>query len=197
MKNFIKFIPNSLTIARIFMSFLFIYLILEKFFYGKDTFLALIMVFLIICFSDLMDGKIARKIGHASALGAKLDVFADLLYILLSYAVLIIIKILPLWFLCFICLKFLEFVLTSIFIKRNNKSSNNPFVFDRIGRLVSAVFFLIPGIVCTYECLVPYGTGGLMKCLLYVTLSAGVYSSYLRIKTCFTITALRSSSCMD
>lgn len=57
MKNFIKFIPNSITITRIFMSFLFIYLILEKFLYEKGNFLDLIIIFIIICISDLMDGN--------------------------------------------------------------------------------------------------------------------------------------------
>lgn len=66
------------------MSFIFIYLIVEQFIYGKGTFINLIVLFLVICFSDLLDGKIARKTGFVSTIGAKLDVFTDLLYCTLT-----------------------------------------------------------------------------------------------------------------
>jgi Phosphatidylglycerophosphate synthase len=179
------------------MSFIFIYLIIEQFVYRKGTFINLIILFLAICFSDLLDGKIARKTGFVSTTGAKLDVFADLLYILLSYTTLIILKILPLWFLGFACLKFTEFVMTSRFIKRHNKSSDNPFVFDKIGRIVSATFFIIPGIACIFKCFMPYTAGYLINCLIYTTFVAGIYSSYLRIKSYFMLVDLNTSKCID
>lgn len=197
MASIIKFIPNSITIMRIFMTFIFTYLILGQPVYGKEKFTIIIVMFLGICFSDLLDGKIARKMGITSEMGAKLDVFADLTYIILSYVALITLKILPIWFLGFVCLKFIEFVITSTFIKRYNKKTNNPFVFDRIGRLVSAVFFIIPGIVCALNYLVPYAAGDLIKFLIYITVWGGIYSSYLRIKSCFTVLNLSVSKCMD
>jgi phosphatidylglycerophosphate synthase len=179
------------------MSFIFIYFIVEQFIYGQGTFINLIALFVAICFSDLLDGKIARKTGFVSTIGAKLDVFADLLYIILSYITLIILKILPLWFLGFVCLKFAEFVITSKFIKRHNKSSKNPFVFDKIGRIVSATFFIIPGIACIFKFFIPYNAGYLISCLLYTTFAAGIYSSYLRIKSCFMLVDLNTSKCID
>lgn len=142
MKSIIKFIPNILTMSRIVMSFIFIYTILREFTYGQDMTSNLIILFLSICASDLLDGKIARKTNSVSKFGAKLDVFADLLYIVISYITLVNMKVLPLWFLMFICFKFTEFVMTSRFMKRNNEFSENPFVFDKIGRIVSAVFLL-------------------------------------------------------
>ena len=174
------------------MSFIFIYLIVEQFIYGKGTFINLIVLFLAICFSDLLDGKIARRTGFVSTTGAKLDVFADLLYILLSYITLIILKILPLWFLGFVCLKFAEFVITSRFIKQHNKSSKNPFVFDKIGRIVSATFFIIPGVACIFKCFMPYNAGYLISSLIYITAAAGLCSSYLRIKSCSMLVALNT-----
>jgi len=189
MKDIIKFIPNSITITRIIMSFVFIYFIIENFVYGKGTFINLTILFLAICFSDLLDGKIARKTGFVSTIGARLDVFADLLYILLSYTTLIILKILPLWFLGFVCLKFIEFVVTSIFIRLNNKSSDNPFIFDRIGKIVSAIFFIVPGVACILKCLTPYNAGYLINSLIYITTAGGLCSSYLRIKNCFNLVA--------
>lgn len=184
MKSIIKFVPNSITITRIIMSFLFVYTIAEQFIYGNERSMNLFILFLAICASDLLDGRIARKTNSVSVIGAKLDVSADLLYIILSYVTLVTIKILPLWFLGFICFKFSEFVITSKFMKNNNKSSDNPFVFDKVGRAVAAIFFIIPGIVCIYKC---FGSNNLelaLNCLLYVVFLAGVYSSYLRIKSC-------------
>ena len=187
MKSKFSKLPNVITITRILMSVIFIYLILERSSQGNERFIYLITVFFMICFSDLLDGKIARKTGTVSNMGAKLDVFADLLYMILSYVALIIIGVIPLWFLVFVLGKFLEFTLTSKFIKRYNKASTNPFVFDKVGRLTSASFFIIPGVTCVFTHFMTYIGGDLIKLLLYITLFAGIYSSYLRIKNCITI----------
>ena len=114
------------------MAVLFVDTILEQFKYGQDMTVKLIVLFLAICCSDLLDGKIARKTNSVSIVGAKLDVFADLLYIIISYVTLIYMKILPLWFLVFICFKFTEFIVTSKFMKHYNKSHEKPFVLIRL-----------------------------------------------------------------
>ncbi len=197
MKRIIKSIPNIITIARIIMSFLFVDTIVRQFIYGQDLTINLIILFLAICCSDLLDGKIARKTKSVSKIGAKLDVFADLLYIIISYVTLINIKILPLWFLGFMCFKFTEFVITSRFMNNNNKSSENPFVFDKIGRIVAATFFIIPGIVCIYRYSGQYNITLIVNCIIYVTFVAGLYSSYLRIRSCFMFSDLNNSDCID
>jgi phosphatidylglycerophosphate synthase len=184
MRPIIKYVPNLITAARVIMSFLFVCAITEQFIYGQERSMNLIILFLGICISDLLDGKIARKTNSVSVIGAKFDVITDLLYIIISYVTLVNLKILPVWFLGFICFKFFEFVITSKFMKKNNKSLDNPFVFDKIGRAVSAIFFIIPGIVCIYKCVEPHGLELVLNCLLYVIFLAGIYSSYSRIKTC-------------
>lgn len=187
MRNMIKFIPNSITMARIIMSILFVLNIWGQFVYKEEKFMNLIVTFLAICASDLLDGKIARKAGCTSIMGAKLDVFADVFFIVLSYVTLIILEVLPLWFLAFICIKFTEFLITSSFINNHNNSSKNPFIFDKIGRIVSAMFFIIPGMACIFKVLMPYNTMCLFNFFLYIILIAGLYSSYLRIKSCLLI----------
>jgi CDP-diacylglycerol--glycerol-3-phosphate 3-phosphatidyltransferase len=197
MKALVRFIPNIITTTRIILSFFFVYNIVQQFIYGQDLTINLIIIFLIICCSDLLDGRIARKTNSASIIGAKLDVFADLLYIVLSYVTLINIKILPLWFLVFICFKFIEFVITSKFIRNNNKESGKPFVFDKVGRIVSAIFFIIPGIACIYRCLQLSKLMLLINCIIYITFVAGLYSSYLRIRNCFILINLNNSKYVD
>lgn len=186
MKRIIKLLPNSITVSRIIMTFIFLYFIIEQFMYGKWGYVSLMLTFTAICISDLLDGKLARKMRATSVFGAKLDVFADLLYIVVSYVALINFKILPLWFLVFIFLKFTEFIITSNFIKRYN-NSNNVFIFDKVGKIVSALFLVIPGVACFFKCAGIYNFDSLINCILYFMAVGGVYSSYLRIKTCVSI----------
>lgn len=192
MKIILKYIPNLITISRLIMTFLFIYSIEKQYVYGMDMNTNLILLFLAICLSDFIDGKIARKINSVSIMGAKLDVFADLLYIILSYIILVNIKILPLWFLGFVCFKFTEFITTSNYIKRNNNTLDKPFVFDKIGRIVSAIFLIIPGIVCIYKCFEVNAINTIFNCFLFIIFIAGLYSSYLRIKSCFRVVCVNN-----
>lgn len=113
---------------------------------------SLIILFLFICVFDLLDGKIVRKINLVLKFGVKFDVFVDLLYIVILYIILVNMKVLFLWFLMFICFKFIEFVMILRFMKCNNELLDNLFVFDKIGRIVFVVFFIIFGVVCVYKC---------------------------------------------
>ncbi|GFZ33416.1 CDP-alcohol phosphatidyltransferase [Clostridium zeae] len=191
MDRVLKIIPNGMTIARIIMTIVFDFLIFKQFLYGQDYNAVLISLFIMICVSDFFDGKIARRLEVATAIGAKLDVLADLLYIVSSYAALISTHVLPLWYLVFVCIKFLEFVATSNFIKLYQTSSEHPFIFDRIGRTVSAIFFLIPGIICISNLFNTGSTIHIVSILLYSTFLGGVYSSYERIKSCYIMASLK------
>lgn len=191
MTNIIKFIPNSITISRFLISIIFSYCILECFLYGETKFISLTVLYLLICTSDILDGKIARKTGFISKTGAQLDVFADLFFLVTSYISLILVGVLPMWFLVFIILKFTEFSITSNFATRNNKSLKHPFVFDKIGRLVSASFFFVPFIACFDKILFPYSQGHILNIILYIIMSAGIYSSILRIKSCLIMTKIK------
>ncbi|NLU08253.1 MAG: CDP-alcohol phosphatidyltransferase family protein [Clostridiales bacterium] len=179
MQRILKFIPNIITASRIIMSALFVSNVLKQFRYGQEKILSIAIIFFLICLSDLIDGYIARKSNCTSRMGAKLDIFADLFFIVSSYVTLVILRIMPLWFLVFVCLKFIEFLYTSNFIKKCDEVSAHPFIFDKLGRIVSAMFFIVPGIICysRFSCTVNF--------LLYIILILGVLSSYLRIKECF------------
>lgn len=78
MKRLVKFIPNSITISRIALSVIFVTNVTGQFIYGKNNFMNLIVLFSAICLTDLIDGRIAKKIRCTSVTGAKLDVIADL-----------------------------------------------------------------------------------------------------------------------
>ncbi len=65
-------IPNALTIARILLTFVVMYLI----FNGNNIF-AVVIVFGIAAFTDFLDGKLARRYGWVSEFGRQADMIAD------------------------------------------------------------------------------------------------------------------------
>ncbi len=185
MKSLIKFIPNSITISRIGLSILFITNVTGQFVYGRNNFINLTVLFLAVCLTDFIDGKIARKICCTSVTGAKLDVLADLFFIVASNITLISLGILPPWFLGFIILKFIEFVTTSNFIIRYQYLFHKKvFIFDKVGRIVSAQFFAVPGAACIFQVLSASMAERLINFILYTILAGGILSSYLRVKSC-------------
>lgn len=91
----IKFIPNSLSVIRIFLS-----LSLILVFSNKKIF---ILVYLLAGLTDILDGWIARKYNAETKMGARLDSVADLaFYLILTGLFLIDFKSLVLKYLVFI-----------------------------------------------------------------------------------------------
>jgi CDP-diacylglycerol--glycerol-3-phosphate 3-phosphatidyltransferase len=80
-----KHLPNSLTIARILLTPVFLVLVLVDTFLGQ--FLAL-TVFVVAAVSDYFDGMIARRYGVDSDLGRYLDPLADKILVLSAFCVL-------------------------------------------------------------------------------------------------------------
>jgi CDP-diacylglycerol--glycerol-3-phosphate 3-phosphatidyltransferase len=186
MERFVKFIPNSISISRVGLSVIFVAYVTGQFAHGKDNLINLVMVFLAICITDLLDGRIARKMCCASVTGARLDVLADLFFIVVSNITLISLGILPAWFLVFIIFKFIEFIMTSNFtIKYKYLLNKKVFIFDNVGRIVSALLFIVPGAACIFQVLIPRIHDDLINIILYLILVGGLYSSYIRIKSCF------------
>lgn len=139
MRMIIKNLPNMITLLRIMLSCLLNIYIIKNF--GNIT--IPIIITMIIFLTDFADGKAARYYGSFTKFGAVFDVAADLFYITASYLTLYFYRVLPIWFLFIILYKFLEFIVTSHFIKRQN-SIKTSFVFDPIGRLVAVIFYVIP-----------------------------------------------------
>lgn len=117
MKNLIN-IPNSLSILRIFLSIILSILLFNQ--YNAN----LILIYLIIILTDILDGHIARKTNKTTNFGAKLDITADMLLVVLTYIPLLIKNEIPLWFLFVILLVISEFVL----IQKNNKKVEYDFI---------------------------------------------------------------------
>jgi CDP-diacylglycerol---glycerol-3-phosphate 3-phosphatidyltransferase len=73
-----KNIANKITIARILLIPVFILLVVSDF---KNSNYWAAFIFIILAFSDLIDGYVARKRGEVSTIGAMLDPLADKLLV--------------------------------------------------------------------------------------------------------------------
>ena len=91
MKPFVKYIPNALSISRIFIIFVFIVVAV------MDSAIApaAMVLFVLAGLTDMLDGPIARRVNNATELGAELDSLAD--HFMIIVAVFILIPALGLW----------------------------------------------------------------------------------------------------
>lgn len=90
--------PNVLTVARLILAPCFLYLVLRWLTHGdENAHLLASACFVAIALSDLFDGYLARRLNQYTALGSVLDPAADFLFVLVSFIVLGVYGLLPMW----------------------------------------------------------------------------------------------------
>lgn len=178
MKTFKENIPNILSLARMFLVLPFVIIIHDIFIYEctKNLFLLLIFIFIII--SDIVDGYLARKLKCTSNTGAKLDIVSDAVYTILSLGAFVYFKIIPIWFVYIMLLKLTEFTITSKLIKNTKKYESNIF-FDKIGKISVCIAMLLPGIFVFRCVIVDYKT--VMNIIIYIITTMLIISFINRI----------------
>lgn len=92
MKKLVKYIPNILTLSRIFLCPMALYLLFQN-----KTLLAAIL-FSFGAVSDFLDGFIARKFSCSTKLGGLLDPVADKIILVSFFTSLMALRISPPWF---------------------------------------------------------------------------------------------------
>ena len=111
-------LPNLLTIARIFLVPVFLFLILSNHLYCA------VIIFAVAGFTDLIDGIIARRQGTVTTLGANLDPVADKLLLSTAFIALAIKGLVPLW-LAFIVVARDSVILITVIVLRRFKYEVN------------------------------------------------------------------------
>ena len=124
-----RLLINCITSLRILFGFLFLFCVL---FDLNTTYL--IAIFILTAISDVGDGWLSRKYNLSSDEGAKFDVICDFIFIILSTFALILIDLIPLWFLVIIILKLIEFF----------KTSDETLVYEKFGHFVALMFYVFP-----------------------------------------------------
>jgi len=87
----LKSVPNMLSILRLFLVPVFLWLLIA------DQFLIAFLVLMFASFTDWLDGFIARKFNQITSLGKILDPSADRLFILATLIGLTVSEIIPAW----------------------------------------------------------------------------------------------------
>lgn len=173
-------VPNLITLSRVVLTCIVNYYILTYF--GKIA--VPLFIFVLILFTDYLDGKIARLYGKVLPGGAVFDLLADFFFMFLSYLVLHYFRIIPFWFVCVVFGKFIEFVFTSFYLRRLSNGSK-VFIFDCLGRFVAAAFYLLPALLYSSHQLSPaiytFCINRLTHIICFFSLSSSVY----RIRRCF------------
>lgn len=124
-----RFLINSVTFLRIILGLAFFWVVLFDF-----NVAFLVLIFILTAISDVSDGWLSRKYGLESDAGAKFDVICDFIFIMFSTLSLVLIDMIPSWFVLIIVLKMLEFFITS----------GQSLVYERFGHLVALMFYAFP-----------------------------------------------------
>ena len=141
--NMLKFIPNLLSISRIFMMFPLI-LYLEKIETGIIYVIYSIVIITMIVLSDILDGFVARKLNSVSSFGKILDPVSDKIC-LMVFLIFLINKYI--FFIFFILLSARDIILVSLtsylairynFISQANKLGK----YFMLSTIIMIIFFL-------------------------------------------------------
>ena len=134
----IKNLPNILTILRlIFVPIIFISIFMEKY-------LLAFVFFVIANFTDVLDGKIARKYNLITDWGKLMDPLADKLTQIGTISALTIKGILPIWILIILATKELIMIIVAFTLYKNKIMTVNS---KWYGKLATILFFI--AIVCS------------------------------------------------
>jgi len=102
-------LPNKITIARIFLTFLFMFFLFSKGIVFKG--LAL-LTFIIASVSDFLDGYLARKHNLTTDFGRLMDPIADKVLILAAFLSFVELKLVPAWMVVLIISR--ELIITGV-----------------------------------------------------------------------------------
>jgi len=126
-----KDIPNILSVIRILLVPLFVYLFMS----GKTA--AAVAVFILSGFTDVLDGYIARKYNYITNLGKFLDPFADKLTQFTAFICLYLNQLVPLWMPVVYFAKELGTTIGALVVFRNRKKVVKSNIFGKL-----ATFFV-------------------------------------------------------
>lgn len=158
-----RLIIDLISSFRVIFGMLFLYVVLFDF---NMVYLVLIFAFTIIV--DILDGFLARKNDLVTANGSKIDVICDFLFIILATFSLVVIDLVPFWFLFVIALKLIEFFVTS---------GSGGLRYDKFGTYVAYMFYALPIVAILIN------SKNLILILTIVITICAITSSILRIKS--------------
>lgn len=136
-------LPNKLTVARLFLSFLFVALLsMDGVGYTKT--LALI-VFIVAAITDFLDGHLARKHGLITNFGKLMDPLADKVLMCAGFVLLTEIGLIPAWIVILILSR--EFLVTGLRLLASAEgvvlAAENLGKYKTTAQIVTIIYFLV------------------------------------------------------
>lgn len=102
-------LANKLTISRIFLTFIFMFLLFSQ---GILFKVLALVVFAIASFTDFLDGFIAKKRNEISPFGKFMDPIADKVLVIAAFLAFVEMRLIPAWIIVIII--FREFIITGL-----------------------------------------------------------------------------------
>lgn len=146
----IKIIPNLITILRIILTIAIIWICRDGAL--KSLGVLILSITVIIFMTDILDGKLARKLHSETKAGEIMDVLADMGYIFSMSVLMGRSNIIPTYFLILVCSEFIVFVITSRYIRNESRY----LIFDAAGRILAVLYYVTP--IFMYICFLKYTT---------------------------------------
>lgn len=135
MKEFFrKQCANIISTARIIAA-------VSLFFFSKVSY-PFVIVYVFCGITDLLDGRIARKLNITSSLGALLDTVGDILTYLAFIKILIMQNLIPGWFLVWYIIAMLGNLVAAIIAQK--RFGEFYFIHSLFGKALGAVLFILP-----------------------------------------------------
>lgn len=136
-------LPNQLTVARLFLSFIFVALLsIEGVDYTKT---AALLVFAIAAITDFLDGHLARKHQLITNFGKLMDPLADKILMCAGFVLLTWLELIPAWMVVVILSR--EFLVTGLRLLASAEgvvlAAENLGKYKTIFQIVTIIYFLI------------------------------------------------------
>jgi len=111
--------PNQLTTARIILTPIFVYLLLQQ----EALYIHLAtVVFILAAFTDYYDGLVARKYGHVTEVGKFLDPLADKVLVVSGLLTFVALGFIPLWMVLVIVARDVVITLLRVYARFTERS---------------------------------------------------------------------------
>ena len=127
------------------------------------------VLFLFAISTDFMDGYVAKKFDAASRLGSYFDVTADFLLVFGMFTVFVFEGFYEWWILVLVGFVFVQFVLTSVYLKRA--------VYDPVGKYYGSLMYGGVGLtlLSQEQIMLSVVSGGVLVCTVAALVSRVVY----------------------
>ena len=112
-------------------------------FFFKEIKYPFVFVYIYCGFTDLIDGKIARKLGTTSVLGAYMDTVGDVLtYLALAKILVFVQKIVPFWIILWYIVAMIGNIIAAAIAKKRHGEFY--FIHSLFGKLLGVTLFILP-----------------------------------------------------